>query len=732
MQKRSIRASWTLAFGVAACLAAVGTAPAQASGSTARDKPVFDLKARAARSLMAAATPSATDDHRLKPDEAVSHLGTKRKPAARIERGVRVTDQIDLARTDTGTATSTTSAVAASSTAATDCPSVGLQLNELNDSVWVTWNLIDEPVTVYRMRYGGSWAALGTTSENRLLDRTNTDGLYTYRVVTQQSGLTCDLGDWWSMQTANGWGWVDGAFGESPEGALLQQNEVSWAERSTTLRGADPTFSPDGRRVATVTYDPVSSAWGLLVETVRTGAEVYVDFMPTADHLFAEPAFSPDGRYLAYTQYQINPDSSLSAVGLHVINLLTKSDVFISGSQGLIQPDWKSSTTLVAASEKPGEGLFTLPVAGGTPAAVSGTANAADPQVAPNGSLFWVEGDGASFQLLGRTAGGTTTVYENATDRWFELPRISPEGMVYYLEGSFNDPANPDDDTFAIKRLDGKYTSFGGTRDNSAVGFLGYDVRQPLSTGTSTITGDANPDIIARDSNGDVWTFPMTETAFISSRKKLTGGWNAYISFIAAGDLNADGKGDILAKDKYGDMWFYAGKGANKLTARVKAGTGWLTMGYLAPGDLTGDDVADLVGLTSTGNLYLYKGKGTGVNYTKTLISSGYSGMSAVLGVGDFNFDNTADLVFREKSTGYLYLAPGRGDGTFAARRKIGSGWGGFTALATPEFVGTNPGIYARKSSGQLLFYGSTGNGRFDSGLVFDVGGSWNGYLLTS
>jgi hypothetical protein len=389
-------------------------------------------------------------------------------------------------------------------------------------------------------------------------------------------------------------------------------------------------------------------------------------------------------------------------------------------------------TTLVAAGTQAGSGLYTLPVAGGTASPVADTANAADPQVAPNGSLFWVEGDGTTFSLVGRTAGGSTTVYESATDRWFEVPRISPDGMVYYLEGNFNDPANPDDDTFAIKRLDGQYTSFGGTRDNSAAGFLGFDVRQPQSAGTSNFVGDGNPDIVARDTYGNVWTFPMTETEFISPRTKMTTGWNAYISFIAAGDLNADGKGDILAKDKNGDMWFYAGRGGNRLASRVKAGTGWGTMGYLAPGDLTGDDVADLVGLTSGGNLYLYKGKGTGVGYTKTLIGSGYSGMSAVLGVGDVNFDNTADLVFREKSTGYLYLAPGKGDGTFGARKRIGTGWGGFTALATPEFVGVNPGIYARKSNGQLLFYGMTGNGRFDSGLVAVVGGSWNGYMLTS
>ena len=48
-----------------------------------------------------------------------------------------------------------------------------------------------------------------------------------------------------------------------------------------------------------------------------------------------------------------------------------------------------------------------------------------------------------------------------------------------------------------------------------------------------------------------------------------------------------------------------------------------------------------------------------------------------VVGVSDANLDGHADVVVREKATGYLWLLPGIATG-FAPRRFLGEGMGGF------------------------------------------------------
>ena len=105
--------------------------------------------------------------------------------------------------------------------------------------------------------------------------------------------------------------------------------------------------------------------------------------------------------------------------------------------------------------------------------------------------------------------------------------------------------------------------------------------------------------------------------------------------------------------------------------------------------------------------------------------------MTAILGSGDFDYDNDADVLARD-SSGVLWLYPNSGRGSFQPRRKVGSGWNGFTALLAPESVGSLLNVLGRDRYGNLIAYGVVGDGRFDSNLSGRIGTGWSSYAMTS
>ena len=69
----------------------------------------------------------------------------------------------------------------------------------------------------------------------------------------------------------------------------------------------------------------------------------------------------------------------------------------------------------------------------------------------------------------------------------------------------------------------------------------------------------------------------------------------------------------------------------------------------------------------------------------------------------------------------------GDGQGGFAGRAQIGSGWQSFTALlAGGDFSGDGkPDILARAEDGRLLMYRGDGDGGFVTGSAEQVGSGW-------
>ncbi|MER8015769.1 VCBS repeat-containing protein [Streptomyces griseoluteus] len=162
-----------------------------------------------------------------------------------------------------------------------------------------------------------------------------------------------------------------------------------------------------------------------------------------------------------------------------------------------------------------------------------------------------------------------------------------------------------------------------------------------------------------------------------------TSGWNQYDVLTSPGDLTKDGRPDLIARNaSTGAVYLYKGTAGGALTARVKLYDNWKTYKkVVGVGDLNGDGIGDLVAQDTANNLYRYYGKGNGTFAARVRIATGWGiTYNAVVGVGDITGDGKGDMVMRD-TAGNLYRQTGTGKGTFASRVKIATGWQGYKGL---------------------------------------------------
>jgi hypothetical protein len=190
---------------------------------------------------------------------------------------------------------------------------------------------------------------------------------------------------------------------------------------------------------------------------------------------------------------------------------------------------------------------------------------------------------------------------------------------------------------------------------------------------------DGREDVVARQTNGDLWLYPGTGSG-LGARKKIATKWSGYREITAVGDFNRDGYPDLVAASG-SNLYLFPGKSGAALGARVLLSKpGWTGMYELAGiGDLTKDGNPDLVARDGYGALWLFPGKKTSLG-GRTRIGTGWGGFRDLVGVGDFDRDGTVDMVAVAKSTNALWLFAG-GNGTLKIRTQIGS-MSGRTPLA--------------------------------------------------
>jgi hypothetical protein len=148
-------------------------------------------------------------------------------------------------------------------------------------------------------------------------------------------------------------------------------------------------------------------------------------------------------------------------------------------------------------------------------------------------------------------------------------------------------------------------------------------------------------------------------------------------SIIAAGDLTGDGQPDLLARDMTGKLWLYPLNKDATLQPRRSVGLVWSGYTILGPGDVSGDGRADILARNTAGELWLYRGDGAGGVTTGTLVSAGWQTMTAMVTPGNWDRAGGNDLLTRDVA-GRLLLFPGDNAGGFGEPRQVGSGWNGF------------------------------------------------------
>ncbi|MCX5152735.1 VCBS repeat-containing protein [Streptomyces sp. NBC_00291] len=229
---------------------------------------------------------------------------------------------------------------------------------------------------------------------------------------------------------------------------------------------------------------------------------------------------------------------------------------------------------------------------------------------------------------------------------------------------------------------------------------------------------NGSTDVLSRDSSGRLW---RSDTTFFKEfgqltaqpRQSLGAGWDAFDRIEATGDLDGSAFGDLVARDKTGVLWLYPGTGRGGFANRVKVGGGWQIYDKIAGGsDLNGDGRADLLATDTAGALWLYKGTGSATTpfAARTKLGEGWGIYNELTAVGDIADTPAGDLLARDKA-GVLWLYAGKGDGTFAPRTKLGAGWneyGSLVGIGDGDRDG-RPDLLASGTAAQYL-YGGTGN----------------------
>ncbi|MFF0560555.1 FG-GAP repeat domain-containing protein [Streptomyces sp. NPDC004266] len=245
-----------------------------------------------------------------------------------------------------------------------------------------------------------------------------------------------------------------------------------------------------------------------------------------------------------------------------------------------------------------------------------------------------------------------------------------------------------------------------------------------IATGSFTATrtpkphdfdDDGSPDVFLRDTSGRLWRANTTYNDQLKAyeRRLIGPGWQIYDRIEVTGDVAGSPVADLVSRDRTGVLWLHQGDGRGGFAPRISVGGGWQVYNQLAGGsDLTGDGRADLVGLDKAGDLWLHKGTGAATTpfAARKKIGYGWGVYNQLAAVGDIAGGPAGDLVARD-AAGVLWLYLGKGDGTFAARTRIGGGWNTYQHLVGVGDANRDgrPDLVGFGAQGQYLYRG-TGN----------------------
>jgi hypothetical protein len=238
--------------------------------------------------------------------------------------------------------------------------------------------------------------------------------------------------------------------------------------------------------------------------------------------------------------------------------------------------------------------------------------------------------------------------------------------------------------------------------------------------------GDGRSDIFWRHENGAILTWSGQGNGGFVANGNAGAGTDWQVNGI--GDFNGDGRDDVLWRNDDGSVtdWLGQANGAfasNFGTAYYQVGNAWQIEGV---GDFNGDGRSDVFWRHDGGDIITWAGQGDG-----SLRASGNAGAGTdwhVAGVGDFNGDGRDDIVWRNDNgdvTNWL----GQADGSFASNfgnafYQVGNDW---QIQGVGDFNGDgNADLLWRNVSGQVITWAGRSDGSFAANGNANAGTDWH------
>ena len=108
----------------------------------------------------------------------------------------------------------------------------------------------------------------------------------------------------------------------------------------------------------------------------------------------------------------------------------------------------------------------------------------------------------------------------------------------------------------------------------------GWDIYNTVFS-PGDFNGDGHPDVIARKPDGKLYLHPGNGAGgwITNSGTEIGSGWDAFNTVFSPGDFNGDGHPDVIARNTNGDLYLARGNGAGGWISgtTTKIGTGWQT-----------------------------------------------------------------------------------------------------------------------------------------------------------
>lgn len=183
---------------------------------------------------------------------------------------------------------------------------------------------------------------------------------------------------------------------------------------------------------------------------------------------------------------------------------------------------------------------------------------------------------------------------------------------------------------------------------------------------TPDVTGDQEADLLVVSSDGTTEVRPGDGSGAFGAAVRTTSVLADHDLVAAVGDVTGDRRNDLVARATTTgrlDLLRGRGDGRFRVVHLTTNGSGYTAL--VGAGDVDGDGHADLAAVDGDDTMWMLPGTGRAAFGSRTEVPGGWARYRSITGIGDFDRDGDADLFARDDKSGYGYVLPSDGDGTY-------------------------------------------------------------------